>query len=68
MKKMKDNSYLYGENIQVPPVPDEIIRERVSLLESNLEELLNIHYLLRDGKRCNDIVKAIKFWESINES
>ena len=62
---MKTNTYLYGDDVEVPEVPADIIVRRVELLRDNLDELLKVHYADRDGKRCNDIIKAIKFWGSI---
>jgi len=64
---MKNNSYLYGEDTEVPEIPQSIIDERVDKLKANLEKLLDHSYYTRDGLRINAIIKAIKFWETINE-
>lgn len=64
---MLTDEYLYGVEAEVPEVPSEVIVRRVELLKENLEELLDQSYHTRDGKRCNDIIKAISFWENINK-
>lgn len=64
---MKDNSYLYGTDVGVPEIPADIIMRRVELLKEHLAELIEVEPMLRDGKRCNDVIKAIRFWETINE-
>lgn len=63
----KSNEYLYGEDIEVPELPQEFVMRRVELLNEHLTELLEVHYDSRDGKRCNDVMKAIDFWSSIND-
>ncbi len=60
------NEYLYGEGVEVPEIPQEIIVRRIELLKDNLATLLDHSYYVRDGVRCNSIIKAIKFWETIN--
>ena len=63
---MKTNEYLYGESIDVAPVPEEIIMRRVEILEEHLDELLSVHYTERDGMRCTAVINAIKFWRELN--
>ena len=63
----KSNEYLYGEGVKVPEIPADVIVRRIELLKENLEELLEHSYYTRDGQRINDILAAIKFWETINE-
>lgn len=65
---MKTNIYLYGEDAEVPDIPPEVIVRRIEALKDNLEELLEVDYHIRDGARCNSIIKAIKFWENINDN
>ena len=62
----KDNAYLYGEDVEVPTIPQDIVMRRIELLKDNLAELLNHSFYTRDGDRCNAVLKAIKHWESIN--
>jgi len=64
---MKNNYYLYGD-ATVPEIPKEVVKVRIELLKSNLATVLAVSYAIRDSNRVNDIVKAIKFWENINES
>jgi hypothetical protein len=61
----KTNKYLYGDNTP-PKIPEAIIRERVRLLNLELENQLKEHPMKRDSERCNAIIKAIKFWTHIN--
>jgi hypothetical protein len=63
---MKTNAYLYGEDTEVPEIDSYIVSRRIELLKDNLDELLEVHHLKRDGKRVNTILSAIRFWESIN--
>lgn len=63
---MLDNEYLYGKDVVVPEIPQEIIMRRLELLRDNLAELLDHTYYHRDDVRCNAVLKAIKFWENIN--
>ena len=63
---MKGNIYLYGEDTEVPIIPAEITMRRVEMLKDNLAELLEHSYHTRDGVRVNSVLKAIKFWENIN--
>jgi len=62
------NAYLYGEDIEVPEIPADIIARRLAALADNLEELLNHSYYDRDQARVNAVLKAIKFWNTIQEN
>jgi len=64
---MKTNEYLYGENVNVPEIPNGIIEQRVELLKANLEKLLEHSYHTRDNNRVTATFDAIKFWENIND-
>ena len=64
---MKDNSWLYGEGIDPPDIPQEIVEARLKLLGLHLEELLDHSYHTRDNVRVSGVLKAIGFWESINK-
>ncbi len=61
------NEYLYGDDVVVPKIPLSIIDKRIQLLNDNLERLLKVDYKVRDTMRCNDIIKAVKFWESLKQ-
>ena len=63
---MKSTEYLYGTK-DVIMVPKSIIQERIRLLNENLRVLLDVHYFERDTQRISDVMKAIRFWEKINE-
>ncbi len=58
--------YLYGEGVNVPQVPAEVVMRRVELLDEHLTELYEPDMLLRNGKRINDVIKAKNFWLKIN--
>jgi len=62
---MKDD-YLYSKNVVPPPIPQDVIDQRLMLLRNHLELLLNHSWHMRDSERCNDVLKAIEFWEDIN--
>ena len=61
------NVYLYGEVIP-PQIPQEIITKRIEILNINLHKLLNENYKDRDYQRIDAIMKAIKFWKTINSN
>jgi len=63
---MKNNSYLYGEDVEVPEIPEYVIMRRVELLKDNLESLYKLSYLERDTERIREVNNAIHFWESLN--
>jgi len=63
---VKDNTYLYGEDVEVPSIPEEIIMRRTEALKEHLHELLDHSYHIRDGERVSAVIKAIHFWENIN--
>ena len=71
MKKIKNkikNNFIYLYNVEeehVPKIPEDIIKKRIQLLETNLKNLLDVHYLKRDSKRINSVLKAIEFWKNI---
>lgn len=64
---MLANEHLYGVDVDAPEVPQEIIDERLGLLKTHLAKLLDYSFHTRDGNRCNDVLKAIGFWENINK-
>ncbi len=64
---MKKQEYLYGD-VEVCTIPEDVIMRRVEALKDHLDELLKIDYSARDFNRVNNIVKAISFWENINEN
>ena len=65
--KLSQVEYLYGENVEVPDIPAEVILRRIELLDNHLEKLLEVHSLERDGARCNAVIRAKNFWLKINE-
>ena len=64
---MKDDSYLYGENVEVMPIPDEVINSRVRDLKSHRDYLIKDGMMKADSVRLNRVIEAIKFWETINK-
>ena len=62
------NDYLYGEGVEIPDIPADVIARRLAALSDNLEEILNHSYYTRDQTRVNAILKALKFWETIQEN
>jgi hypothetical protein len=63
---MKSTEYLYGTK-NVIEVPQSIIDERIRLLNENLRVLLDVHYFGRDTQRIGDVMRAIEWWNKINE-
>ena len=60
--------YLYGADVEVPEIPPEILMRRLEALNDHLSELLDHSFHIRDNERVRAVLKAIKFWETINES
>jgi len=65
-KRVTQQQYLYGINEEVPEIPEDIVRGRVSILNYNLGKLLEVDLEKRDSIRINKIIKAIRFWGNIN--
>ena len=63
---MKTNEYLYGSEVEVPEIPNDVIMRRLELLGDNLEQLLDHSYHTRNNDRVREVLDAIKFWENIN--
>lgn len=63
---MKTNEYLYGVGVTIKPIPEEVVSERIQLLNKNLELLLTVHYMEQDTDRIRAITRAIFFWENIS--
>jgi len=64
---MKTNNYLYGKEIEVPEIPNDIVMRRVELLKEHLSELLDQSYHTRDACRVSRVLKAIDFWTRIQK-
>ena len=64
---MTDNEYLYGDNVEVPEIPSDIVMRGLELLKDHLEELLDYSFYTRDAERCNAVIKAIDFWNKLNK-
>ena len=64
---MVTNMWLYGTE-DVPSIPEDVVAERLELLQHQLFLLNNEDYNLRDLEKRNAVIKAISFWENINEN
>jgi len=62
---LKTNKYLYGSEIEVPPLDVEVILRRIELLCEHLDKLLEHSYHVRDQERVEAVLKAIKFWQKM---
>ena len=63
---IKSTEWLYGTN-NVPKIPNTVIKDRVAILNERLREVNDEHYTKRDDVLKEAIIKAIKFWETIND-
>jgi len=59
---MQSNHYLYSY-WKVPKIPQEVIDARIKILSSELREELG---LMAYNQRIGKLLKAITFWENIN--
>ena len=64
---MTKKEYLYGDAFLLP-VPKLVIKVRVETLQDRLSTELDKGMMDRDSKLCREIIRAIKFWETINEN
>ena len=64
---MHASEYLYGTDVEVPQIPQNIVETRIALLEDNLASILDVNYLIRDLDRERAVIKAISHWRNINE-
>lgn len=64
---MNKQEYLYGKDVSVPKIPEEVANERLRLLDKNLHDLLDVGYLKRDNLRVNAVMKAMKFWKGLRD-
>ncbi len=67
---MQSNSYLYGEGVEVEEIPAEVILSRLTPLKEHFSELHEIPLAKRtykDIQQMNEVAKAIKFWNDIND-
>ena len=62
---MKQNSYLYGEGVEITPIPYEIVDERITALQSHLSKLLNVPMMERNEKKVRAVSNAITFWNKL---
>jgi len=66
-KEITQQEYLYGSDVTLPEIPEDVIMIRLKTLNNNLKDLLEYDYSVRDEKRISAILKAITFWVNINE-
>jgi len=62
---MKDNTYLYGEDVEVPDLDRYAVMRRIELLKEHLVLLYEPHYTKRDDTRIRKVDNAVKFWEEM---
>lgn len=62
---MKSNSYLYGKNVEVDPIPSEIADDRIEKLKANLAKEGSLDFMIRDDFKVKEIKEAIKYWEKM---
>ena len=65
-KTLSHREYLYGKEFVALDVPQEVVNSKLEVLSEQLAIHLEHSFYIRDGKRVNAIIKAIKFWENIN--
>ena len=64
-KVIEKRKYLYGD-YEILDIPQEVIDNRIEILNKRLEEVLSVPYMERDGSLVNKLCDAISFWRSIN--
>lgn len=66
-KQVSQQEYLYGKDVKLEPIPKHIIDCRVKALNKHLTSLLDHSFYTRDRARIAAVLKAIKYWENLNE-
>ena len=64
---MTKTEYLYGEDVEVVPIPQEVIMRRLVALNDLLEELLSVELWSRDDVRCRAVMQERDKWEKLDE-
>ena len=63
---MKSNAYFYGEGVEVPEFPADILMRRIELLKEKRAELYEPHYMNRDEDHIREIDEAIDLFEKLS--
>ncbi len=64
---MLTNEQLYGKGVRVPPIPESLANQRITLLNARLKELSQVHFMEQDVNTMTQIIKAISFWKQLRE-
>jgi len=64
---LKQNSFLYGDGVEIAPVPHGVIDERITALQKHLKILMDVEMMERDNNRINAVSKAISFWNKLGK-
>lgn len=67
MKKLSRKEYLYGEGVDVEPIPEHVVMRRIEALKEHLDNLLEHSCYTRDTRRCNEVFAAIKWWQNLDK-
>jgi len=59
------NEYIYGKDVDILEIPRHIVLDRLEKIETQIEEVQEVHYSKRDQERKQILLKARKFWENI---
>ena len=57
---------LYGD-VVFDKIPAHYADERIEVLSSRIDELLKVHWLERDSKLLNQLLKAKEWWQEFKE-
>ena len=64
---MKTNHFLYGKDVEIPDIPEDIVMRRVELLKEHQDILLAVDPMERETYRLHSVGKAISYWQNINK-
>ena len=59
------NEYIYGKDVEVLEIPRHIVLDRLEKIETQIEEVQDEHYSMRDQERKKVLLEARDFWENI---
>ena len=60
----EENLKIYG-TIDITPIPQHIVKQRIDALEDKLEKLMSVHFMKQDNTDINYTLKTIKFWKKL---
>lgn len=65
LTELEESNLKHYGTTKVTPIPKDIVLERITLLESYLETLIEKHFMEHDNASIYRVVEDIKFWKRL---